>query len=108
MDKGFTLTEMAITMATIIIVSTVIVGFSEGCEADWKKAEESAVEFSKNVSGATGKVSCMKTDSDNDGYCRCTVFRENKDPLHVECGCEKFCLICTRGCAGIKPNIRTR
>lgn len=106
MNKGFTLVEVMITFIAAMIAAAIIIGSIGGCEADWERAEKSAAEYAKKLPGATGEVSCMKKDTDNDGYCRCTIFRQKKDPLHVECGCEHFCFICTDGCSGIKHSIR--
>jgi hypothetical protein len=99
MKKWFTLVEVAICIVAIGL---------GGCDADWQKAEKAASEYAGKIPGATGQVSCMKTDSDGDGYCRCTIFRKEKDPLHVECGCQKFCWVCTDGCSGIKHVLRER
>jgi len=32
-------------------------------------------------------VSCVDRDSDRDGYVTCTVFRQGKEPLAIECTC---------------------
>ena len=70
-----------------------------GCaKADFEAAKKSAEEYSKNVPNATG-VSCVQSDSDGDGYCSCTIFRKDEDPLAIECGCEVRCLWnCASGC----------
>jgi hypothetical protein len=79
-----------------------------GCEADWKKAEQYARGYAAKVPGSTGEVSCMKMDSDGDGYCRCNIFMLKAPPISVECGCERFCLLCKEGCGGIKPHLRNK
>ena len=106
MSKGFTLIETAICIFSIGIIVAVVSMTFVGCEADWQKAEKAAGKYAQKVPGSTGEVSCMKTDSDGDGYCRCTIFRKEKDPLHVECGCQRYCFICTDGCSGIKHTVR--
>ena len=70
-----------------------------GCQCqDAAEAERAAKEFAKKVPGATGDVSCAQTDSDDDGYCSCTVFRQDGSTLPINCGCEKYCFNCARGC----------
>lgn len=69
-----------------------------GCKADTAAANKSAQEYMKNVPGATG-YECTASDSDRDGYCSCTIFRKDQDPLPVTCGCERFCVWnCADGC----------
>lgn len=48
-------------------------------------AEEKAVEYSRNVPGATS-VSCNRYDTDANGYVTCTIFREQQIPMQIECG----------------------
>lgn len=106
MNRGFTLIEMMICIIIAGVLAALVATTLGGCDADWQKAEKAASEYSAKVPGSTGEVSCMKTDSDGDGYCRCTIFRKEKDPLHVECGCQRYCFICTDGCSGIKHTMR--
>lgn len=80
----------AIPLAGLLVLSQ--------CQYDWRKAQKAAEQFASQVPGATGKASCTHTDSDGDGYCACTVFRKDGSVLRVDCGCEKYCLICTEGC----------
>lgn len=66
--------------------------------ADIGRARKYAEDFAKNVDGATG-VDCNDSDSDNDGYVSCTVFRKGMDPLPLSCGAERFCVFnCASGC----------
>lgn len=83
-------------MKNIFLISSII--FSISCaRANSDAANESAIEFSKNFKNSTS-VSCTQTDSDNDGYCGCTVFTDS-DPISIECGCERICIFnCARGC----------
>lgn len=72
------------------------------CSYDVGRAKQSAQEFSTNIPGATG-ISCVATDSNDDGYCSCTVFRGEKAPVALECGCETMCLRCAEGCKVQNP-----
>lgn len=74
--------------------------------SDHSEAVNAARSFSKNISDATG-VDCAERDTDHDGYCTCTVFRREHDPLRIDCGCERYCFNCVRGCklvVGYKGN----
>ena len=63
-----------------------------------EEANKAAAEYIKRVPGATG-YECAATDSDDNGYCSCTVFRGEQDPMAIECGCERWCIWnCARGC----------
>lgn len=88
------LIELVIAAA---ILGIIVAGVG-GCESDWKKAEASAREFVKNVPGSTGSVSCTHKDTDGDGYCGCSIFKENGDIIRIDCGCEKYCFVCAEGC----------
>ena len=77
-----------------------------GCQADWQKAEKAARSYGTKMGGMTS-VSCAKMDSDGDGYCSCSVFLKGGKIQPLECGCEKFCLICTEGCKVAMPKMRT-
>lgn len=67
-----------------------------GCGYDIERAENSANEFMTNFPGAT-VASCVETDSDGDGYCACTIFTPT-ERIAVECGCERGCIFCAKGC----------
>lgn len=104
--NGFTLIELMITIAiigiTVLVFGTALIG---GCIGpDWQQAESHAKDYARKVPGSTGEVSCMKKDSDGDGYCRCNIFMKNMPPVNVECGCERFCFRCAEGCGGIKAH----
>lgn len=69
------------------------------CSSDWQKAERSAKEFAEKLAAATGKVSCTHQDTDDDGYCSCTVFMQDGSTMAIDCGCERLCLFrCAEGC----------
>lgn len=86
----------------IVLVLFAIIGV--GCGPDWKSAEKYAAEFSKNIPGAR-KVSCVRKDTDDDGWCSCTVF--GKQLTAIECGCERFCIFnCASGCKLTLPKIK--
>lgn len=75
--------------------------------ADVGKAEKAAKEYAQNVPDATGKVTCVASDSDGDGYVSCTVFRTKGDPVAIECGSQKFCACnCAKGCKAAVAKIR--
>lgn len=108
-QKGMTVVEILISIGIVSVFAVVLVSTVGGCrDADWQRAEKAAQDYAKNIGGATGKVSCMKMDSDGDGYCRCNVFRLKKDPLEIECGCDKYCIWCKEGCGGIKHSFRRK
>lgn len=107
-QKAFTLVELIIVIAIVAIIAAVIMGAVGGCTADWQQAEKYAKEYAAKVPGSTGEVSCMKKDSDGDGYCRCTIFKSKGDPINVECGCERYCVVCAEGCGGIKAHVPSR
>jgi hypothetical protein len=54
------------------------------------KATRNADEYATHIKGASS-TSCTAKDTDGDGYCSCTVFRENGDkpmePLSIQCAC---------------------
>lgn len=63
-----------------------------------ERAEAAAREFSTHIEDATG-TACAQRDTDNDGYCSCTVFRKDHDPMRIDCGCERWCIFnCATGC----------
>ena len=102
-QKAFTLVELVITIAIVGIIAitlgSMIIGGTTGCGSDWKKAEVAAKEFAQNIPNTTGKVSCTKQDTDNDGYCNCSLFLKDGPPMSVECGCQKLCIFtCADGC----------
>lgn len=78
-------------------VLAVLLAFTQ-CQYDWQRAEKAAKQFAAQVPGATGKAICTHTDSDDDGYCACSVFLEDGSVLRIDCGCEKYCVICAEGC----------
>lgn len=75
------------------------------CEDDWRQAEIDAREFTLNIPGSTGKVSCAKKDTDGDGYCSCSVFMSDGSITPIDCGCEKQCFHCTEGCK-LQPSFK--
>lgn len=95
---------MFIFIAVLSVGLVVFVHFN-GC-ADHKKAIQAAKEYAQNVPHATGKISCMNKDSDNDGYCSCTIFRAKGDPLAVECACGSLSF--KEGCRIPKLNLGTK
>ena len=61
-------------------------------------AEKAAREYAEHFDDANG-IECAQRDTDSDGYCACTVFRRDHDPVRIDCGCERFCVWnCARGC----------
>ncbi len=63
-----------------------------------EEANRAAAEYVTRIPGATS-FECAKQDTNSDGYCSCTVFRKDADPLSIECGCERWCIWnCARGC----------
>ena len=82
--------KISITVTCLVSVA--------GCNrTDIDAANQSAAEFIRHVPNATG-VTCADQDSDGDGYVTCTVFRGSEDPMTIQCGSERFCLNCARGC----------
>ena len=55
-----------------------------GCH-DYKGAEKAAGEYAKKLPGSTGEVSCMRVDSDGDGYVSCSAFMRDGPPVALEC-----------------------
>ena len=96
--SAFTLTELVISTFLVVIIIGVVFHFGACNKSDHKKAEKSAVEFSKNLNNATGKVSCMRKDTDGDGYCGCSIFLKDGGILSVDCACDKYCFSCNEGC----------
>ena len=82
--------------AMVLLVALIV-----GCGSDWQRAERDAKEYASKLPGATGEVSCTKLDSDNDGYCACSVFMKDGKIVPIECGCERRCIWCTEGCKQI-------
>lgn len=82
---GWTMVERII-FAVIVLIAGLLV-FSAGlrCFVGNDGALGSAQEWAKDMPGTTS-VKCAATDTDHDGYISCTVFREDKDPLFIECG----------------------
>lgn len=60
-------------------------------------ANAAAEDFVKRMPEATG-FSCADQDTDGDGYVTCTVFRRGLDPIPIQCGSERYCVNCARGC----------
>ena len=55
---------------------------------DWQEAERAAAATASKVEGATGQVDCAHVDSDQDGYCSCSVYMKNgAAPMQFDCGC---------------------
>jgi hypothetical protein len=80
-----------------IIVIAVIMALAGCNHTNTDAANASAEEFVKKIDGATG-FDCANQDTDRNGYVACTVFRKDADPLLIECGSERFCVNCARGC----------
>ena len=94
---------IALGTVVVIIVIAMVCSF---IGPDWKEAEGHAKQFSKNISGARN-VSCVKKDTDGDGWCSCTIFGDQIVP--VDCGCERFCLTnCAEGCKISQPRMRSK
>ena len=47
--------------------------------------ETTAKKFAAKIPGTTGDVSCVLSDSDQDGYVSCTVFMKSEKPIAIEC-----------------------
>lgn len=85
-----------------LVVLVLFVGLSllaiAGCRSDPAAARKSASEFVRHIPGQTG-FECAETDSDGDGYCSCTVFRGDLEPMQIQCGCQNLCVWnCASGC----------
>lgn len=107
-QKGLTLVELIIIVAIVGVLGAILFGSLRGCSVDVDAAQQAADEFKDNVPGAINAV-CVAQDSDNDGYCSCTVFRkEGLDPMALECGCETACIRCSRGCKMALPKFKER
>lgn len=80
-------------------------------KSDYQAAQKSAEEFITHMPNATS-VSCTQADTDNDGYCTCTVFRKDGlDTLSIQCGCQPdgwFSTNVARGCKVTQPRIDIR
>lgn len=99
MRSGFTLIELVIVIAIGVVILSVV-----GCEDDHAAALSSAKEVASNYDDVKS-VTCVNKDSDNDGYCSCTIYRES-GPESLECGCQKWGLNKTRGCKAAQYKIR--
>ena len=97
-------TFSALAAIVVFLFTLIAAGTFISCNPDWRGAEKYATEFSKDIPNARG-VSCVRKDTDNDGWCSCTIF--GKQLTAVECGCERFCLFnCASGCKLSLPKIR--
>lgn len=78
--------------------------------SDYRAAEKSAHEFIQHIDNAKD-VSCTQVDTDNDGYCTCTVFRKDGlEPMSIQCGCAPEPQGCwssppARGCKITQPKM---
>ena len=80
--------------------------FLISCNRTNKEAAENAArEYQSHFDDATG-FECADQDIDRDGYVSCTIFRRNHDPYGIECGSERYCINCARGCKTLVPKIR--
>lgn len=99
--KGYTVIEILIVMAIAGIFLIVIAGFLANCmgwNGNQEAAQKAAEEFAKEVPNVK-RVECVRFDTDNDGYISCTLFRDNADPLPIECA-KKWTL--NKGCRAPK------
>ena len=102
-SKGFTLVELLVVVATImilIVVGTEVLGdgccgCARGSKAD---ATEAAKEYATDLKWEIVAISCAHSDTDNDGYISCTLrVKENPEGPAVE----KY-LDCASGAFGSK------
>ena len=90
--KGFTLIEIIIVLSLMGIVGLVITGTILSYDPDYiakrhDQVTQSAEMWAQNLNQEV-RVSCMNLDTDMNGYHSCTIFREDKDPLGIECNTE--------------------
>jgi hypothetical protein len=83
----------------VVVAALALVACSK---TDPAEAERAATEYAKKVKDSTGEVSCTQKDTDGDGYVTCTVFMVSGEDRSVECGAERFCLDCARGCKQVE------
>ena len=92
-QKGFTLIELIVSLALLGTVGLIVLVFSGGCSPDFQHeaAVSGAKGYAKDLGYELKAVSCVKFDSDHDGYVSCTIRvagetgQPEPAPLHVEC-----------------------
>ena len=93
----------------MVFIGLVGVAIVAGIVANVVMGNEDAVNDAQNwsrpVPGATGGETTGR-DTDGDGYISCTVFRQNAEPLFIECAST---LSASSGCRAQQPKLwRTR
>ena len=82
-------------MKKILIILVLLLSACD--RTDHEAANRAAQEYMTHIPHATS-VECADQDTDGDGYVTCTVFRGDLEPMPIQCGSEKYCYNCARGC----------
>jgi hypothetical protein len=77
-----------------------------GCLEDPVKLQNQAKDFATSMGYDVKGLSCMNTDSDNDGYVSCAVNVGMQEPLQIECA--SVYSIIRSGCRLVKINMLRR
>ena len=77
-----------------------------GCLEDPVKLQTQAKEFATSMGYDVKGLSCMNTDSNNDGYVSCAVNVGMQEPLQIECA--SMYSIIRSGCRLVKINMLRR
>jgi len=113
MKKGFTLVELLITVAVVVIIALGVVvavgGLSCSRGEDVKKqAEEGAWAWAESMKLKPEAVSCVPQDSDGDGYIACSISVKKKDGeikiYAIECAGG---YTWNKGCRTPKPSVQS-
>lgn len=87
---------------SIFLLSSLLLG----CLENPIKLQEQAKEFATSMGYDVKGLSCMNTDSDNDGYVSCAVNIGMQEPLQIECA--SLYSIVRSGCRLVKINMLRR
>ncbi len=84
--KGYTLIELIITIAVVLIGLTFVVGFVGNCAGcNTADVPANARAWATSMGMKPTGVQCVTRDTDGDGYVSCTIRSEDGKLQNIEC-----------------------
>lgn len=105
--NGYTVIELIITLAILVIIALLVLSSTGGCRFNRKEASiASANNYLKelNLYDSMKAVTCTTYDTDNDGYNTCTVIFKDDKTMSLQCANGRW-FGRTEGCKLTGPSI---